>query len=130
MPLGAKTPASLATKAATHLTTAYSGWQLDVDVKAFTRIVLHFSLTEQTSAGTLTFLLSSSYDGTNYFPLQESNSGVYTDDERTRAVSADDTFAIAVNTDGLRWLRIEAKADAVGTSVQDMLACNLSGGIA
>lgn len=131
MPIGTKTPASLATKD-TDLTTAYAGWQLDVETYGFTTLAFLLSHDDNTSASTITLLLSYSDDGETYYPVSRvSSSNALEDDEVTWAVSADDTLALRVNVPDVRYVRLSAKADAVdATAGLDALSCEVVGGIA
>lgn len=120
MALGAKTPASLHTKAAAALTTAYTGWTIDLDVTAFRSLAFLWSYV-YSSATSLEVLVHRSDDGTTYYPDQRINSSnEMEDDAVTKAPGASDSGALLIDCSDCRFLRIAAKR--TGGSASDTLA--------
>lgn len=117
-----------AAKAVTALTTAYaSGWSYDLDVGEFSSVALLFSLV-RTGLTSLELQLSRSDDGITYYDDQRTAyaTGVFEDDELTRAFSASKDFALLIDSTDARFIRVAAKRTA--GSATDTLACKAVGG--
>jgi len=125
-----KTVSSLATKAATTVTTAYaSGWSLDVDVGYLDSITVLYTYVND-SGTRLDFLLAFSRDDSTFYDVKKSTGtpppAELSDDETQITVSANASFAVRYDVSDVRYVRIKAKG--VGVVAGDTLAAEVIGG--
>ena len=131
-----KSRTSIASKSTTDLTTGYDGWQFDLDVGYAEHVIFGLTMDDVQDATTITLLhyygiKDPDSETINYFPATRQNSNVLELDELTWTVSADgDQTTHAIDCRGFRYMRLAAKANAVGAADQDTLSAKAISGSA